>query len=112
MHHEYMNCQYSAQYMNNLETNTIYRNHILAFKQLQIWNGQHRKQSVSNCNAVFPIVLSDHIQTLPAPLKHCAYSKVKPYRAADENFLHFNMYLHIGKGSSSQHAPRFWNRCR
>ena len=64
-------CIWASELYQTLEASLVYRNHVLAFKGLVIWNGKHRHRPARACGEVFEVVFRDMNQSTSPALRHC-----------------------------------------
>lgn len=72
-------CIWASELYQTLEASLLYRNHILAFKELTIWNGKHRHRPARACAEVFERIFEDMNQSAPVALRHCFITESLAY---------------------------------
>ena len=73
-------CIWASELFQNLEATLVYRNHILSFKELIIWNGKHRHRPARACGEVLQAVLNDLTLNIPTNLQHCFIKDLPSYK--------------------------------
>lgn len=116
-------CIWASELYQTMEASLVYRNHMLAFKGLIIWNGKHRHRPARACGEVLEKVMQDMAANAPGFLRHCSISNAAEYvqgaisgevRTKRGSYhlmhTHFSSYLSVNQSLFSCANTVSWNR--
>ena len=73
-------CIWASELLQTLEASLLYRNNMLSFKGLNLWNGKHRHRPAAACGDVLQEVMQYMQRVAPPLVRHCAIDQAALYQ--------------------------------